>query len=854
MTQQRLYNPALLGDEELKTSFVVRKRELNELLRLLREQPENSPLHHALIIGSRGTGKTTLGLRLLLAVRESSSLRKSWQPVPYYEESYGIADLAGLWLTALRHLSYATGDDQWARRADNLVKEERDSERLAANALAALIDFRKESGKRPILFVENLDEVFAQFHDPHDMARLRSVLQERFDFLLIGTANSVFEAITSRGKPFYEFFRQVQLNGLGQEETLAFLEMFAARQKNDEMTRVINGDPGRIEVIRRFTGGNPRLIGLTARLIAESPTGAAWDDLERLIDEQTPYFKARIDLLSHQLRSVFHALAEGWAPMLAREVAAKGRMSSSQASAQLNKLKNLGYVEELREPDRRLLRYQVFERFYNIYYLVRFTRDQRLRLERLIDFIVQMFGSRAVIGMAQATLTRLRQQTDTGRKEWVTLEILAPRLANGSDQVDQQAIFREALRLGNEQGVELPELLQHGWQAALNDPPSLMTYIKSARRYLDSHPDRPIVWAYLATAHVQRDEWTKAVRALDKVIELSPPAMELFIARGTALAAVERIEEAARDFRKAIEIDPVSAEPWRQLGNLYYEIDRLEEAEGALRKATEIDPSSAPTWATLGYVNYHLERFQQAEHASRKAIEIDPSSAAAWGTLGITALRIDNLEEAEQALRKTADLDPADGPSRVLLGFILGITNRAEEGRTYLNEAIGFEEPQAWGLGALVLAKTYGDLRRAKELARRAIVHAPEDMRIRFLAAQVFAECGQWAEALEQIADTVEKQPTWLSDILANVTEILIAAIAAGHAGRVLELLRDRSLGELLEPLLHAVRLELGESLDPLPTEIMDAVEDVRRRIATKRESSISPATKVKASLGGRAH
>ena len=43
-------------------------------------------------------------------------------------------------------------------------------------------------------------------------------------------------------------------------------------------------------------------------------------------------------------------------------------------------------------------------------------------------------------------------------------------------------------------------------------------------------------------------------------------------------------------------------------------------------------------------------------------------------------------------------------------------------------------------------------------------------------------------------------------------------------------MMEEKGLTESMEPLWHAVRAELGEELEPLPAEIMDAVTDIRRK------------------------
>ncbi len=848
MTQQRLYNPALLADEDLKKSFVVRYSELDQLLHLLHEQPLDSPLQHVLIVGQRGMGKTMLGLRLLLAVREDPTLSALWQPVPFFEESYGITDLAELWLTALQHLSAATGDNQWARRAGArrphaLVTDARDSERVAAQALADLIDFRTETQKRPILFIENLDEVFAQFRDPQDVARLRSILQERFDILLIGTANTVFEAITSREKPFYEFFRQVRLDGLSEEETSTILQRLESWTQNSQLVCDIETNPGRIEVIRRFTDGNPRLIALAARLITESPLGDARDDLERLIDEQTPYFKARIDSLPAQLRSIFHVLAAGWKPMLAREVAAETRLSSSQASAQLKKLTKLGYLEEIREQGKRLLRYQVRERFYNIYYLLRFTRDQRLRLQRLIDFITQMFGSEVVSSIAQATLARLRTTSGIGTDEWTTLEFLAPRLAESADQDSYREIFHEAFRLGQKQGVEVPtELLVHVQDATFEDPSALRSFIKVACRSLEKHPDNFMIWVHLARAYGHSQDWIQSAEALTKVIDLLPPEAPLYSLRGMAFVYAERNEEAEKDLLKAVEINPSLTSAWQNLGNLYYQMNRLEKAENAFSKAIEIVPDSAAAWCGLGEINARLNREQDALTAFTKATDFDPNFTRAWIGMGLAHILANRYEHSVKAFRTAVQLKGDDLQLRAIISLVLGIAGLIEKSQEYLTEshahltrAMDSEDPTALAIISFTLTKFHRDFSTAEELIQRAIASAPENLAVVYFATEVFSDLKKWPLALQQIAIGVEIGE---HELLRGFTHVLVSAIAHGQGQQVLSLLEDSILGELQEPILHAVREELGLPLQSLPAEIMKAKDEVRERIASEREGS----------------
>ena len=164
--------------------------------------------------------------------------------------------MADFWLTALHHLARSTGAPRWGERADALKQDESDVERQAVYARAALRDFCPESGKRLVLFV--------------------------------GSANTVFEAIRGHGEPFYEFFRLFILDGLGRKDTHRMLASFVDGNGNSDPPEALRRERGRLETVRRLTGGNPRLLVLACRMLIESPPGSPLEDLERLIDEQTP--------------------------------------------------------------------------------------------------------------------------------------------------------------------------------------------------------------------------------------------------------------------------------------------------------------------------------------------------------------------------------------------------------------------------------------------------------------------------------------------------------------------------------------------------------------------------------------
>jgi predicted ArsR family transcriptional regulator len=412
MMRLRAHNPGQLSDADLDATFVARLDTYRDLLDLIRRQPERGPLQHVILIGERGMGKTTLGLRTLLGVRQDPALSRLWQPVPFPEESYAVAGLGDLWIEALRRLSIATGDPSWGARAEGWVRTERDDARLRARARDALTEFRMTTGLRPILFVENIDEILGKFEEI-DLSRLREDLQSRDDVMLLASATQRFQRIAERNEAFYEFFRTIDLSGVDAAGTRAIVAA-TARALNCEG---LKSAQARVAVIRTLTGGNPRLIHLTTRLVAQSPHGSAREDFERLLDDQTPYFKARIDALPAQQAKLFYMLAEIWKPASAADLATPMRLSSSQVSAQLKKLEETQLIHRTAVAGRKRTYYEVSARLFNLYLVMRSSHDNRRRLESIVRFLAELYGEDALTHIAETSRHWLASPVEPGTRE-----------------------------------------------------------------------------------------------------------------------------------------------------------------------------------------------------------------------------------------------------------------------------------------------------------------------------------------------------------------------------------------------------------------------------------------------------
>ncbi len=372
------YNPGLRGDQDLIDSFVVRHHHLELVLEVLRENTGTSN-QHLLIVGPRGSGKTTLVRRVAAEIRRVPDLEAYWTPIVFAEESYLVSSTGELWLEALFHLADQTRDVRWDRAYQEL-RQERDEARLRQRALAQLLDFATESGKRILLIVENIDMLLGEQIKRSGDWELRHTLLNEPRVMFLGTATRRFAAIERIDKAWFGLLAIHDLQPLDTKECCALWQA------------VTSEDPpaSRLRPMQILTGGSPRLLKILAELASRRSFGELMSQLVQLIDSHTEYFKSHLDHLAPLERKVFVALLDLWDPSSAKDVARAARLSVSKASSLLNRLTSRGAIHIVEQRGRQNI-YQASERLFNIYFLLRRRRRQASRVRALVSFMTHFY-------------------------------------------------------------------------------------------------------------------------------------------------------------------------------------------------------------------------------------------------------------------------------------------------------------------------------------------------------------------------------------------------------------------------------------------------------------------------------
>lgn len=759
------YNPHLWSAAELRAIFVVRQRELANILAAVRAVPAGGVPQHMLITGQRGMGKSTLLQRVALGVAEDAQLSQSWLALRFPEEQYTVSTPGELWsnvIGALADTLERQGLPIEAIDLELLKLGQMGQAQREESALAWLEQWCQQHQKRLLLLMDSTDLLFANLagsaankrssaHDGDASAlwRVRKVLLHAQHFFWLGGSYQPLEAKGLYSDAFLDFFQLIELRPLTLQEMqtaiLALARTFGAGRgllgeaAEQEVKRMLDERPERLRAMRQLTGGNPRTTITLYELFAAGGQESVRSDLERLLDAMTPLYKAKLEILADQMRKVLAHVMESWAPITAKSLADVSGIAVGVVSTQLLRLEQEGLVEKVSLSGKKRQGYQVAERFFNIWYLMRNApRSARARVGWLVEFMRLWYSGGELQNIAKS---RWLTHRDGGYCDFAELEYsravarAMPKSAQERKNLDW-AVYKHARK-----SAALADLFDlQGDDADYSTPEDYLARLDKVRVGLTAVPlDEPeksawvreVMCAYDLTL-AEKEEIAKAcqektaeeiatarqnfqdsrdwliefygaegVGQLEQAIERGdffPDCPELplaltqievcFSSLPSAFAAsVDLLSGYQADpavemvCKKAIEFMPNSPRLWFALSLHFGESkNRAVEQEAAYRHAIKLDANWALPWLALGdLLQYETNRYEEAEVAYRQAIDLDPTWAEPWTYLGHLQYKLNRYDEAEEAYRSGILCDESNPLLYANLGRLFAKSKRDEE-------------------------------------------------------------------------------------------------------------------------------------------------------------------------------
>jgi tetratricopeptide (TPR) repeat protein len=830
LTKIGFFNPSRLSDEDIERSFISRIPFFEFLLKKITDEPAGSIPQHFLVIGQRGMGKTMLLVRIAAEIRKQP-YRKKFIPLSFPEEQYNIDRLSKFWLNCLDSLADALDKENDTQYATSLDAEIRAiSSGPDIDAIKVYEKFKEWSGKlkrRPVLLVDNLNLIFSKLVK-EEQHQLRAILISNGAPILVGASSSSIDETVEYGAPFYDGFQINYLKKLSFGESLEVLLNLGRITGTPDFEAHVHRKKARLKAIYQLTGGTPRTIAILFPLIQDKFSENIQTDLDALLDVITPLYKARFEELSPQSQVVMDAVALNWDPVSIEQLRNITQLENHQLSPLLKRLVDLGWLQKLEGYKTKGAAYEVSERFFNVWYLMRrSSRRQKRELYWLTKFLESFYGSE---------ISELAKSRITCKSENINHIALDLALADAIKDATISSKLRykgysRLIQLSLEDDEILKEFTipatvaeQHYKDLILNAD-TLYTEgkypeaINEFKKALNLDAGSEVAWSNLGLLYIKVQDYEKADSALKKSLEVKDNKLAYYNLGHLYQNYLLDYVKAEDYLHKAIAIDDAMPEAWHSLALLYTDkLEKFEAAEESYKKTIKLTPGDSVVWGRLGslYVR-KLKQFEKGEHAFLESIRIDDTNLEAlYEFAGLYHYHLGRFEEAEKLYKRVIELDGSDQIAKLELGNLyrdkLGKYNEAEA--LYL-EVINKNSDLAetWtSLGNLYHNKI-GDYGKAESAYGSALnendKYAPALMNLGFLYANNLGKFGE-AERIFKTLVEINKDLDYAWFMLGNLySNELENFVLAEDAFRKSIAINDRhpftwqGLGDLYRDKLH---------------------------------------------------
>ena len=702
----RFQTPSQMEPESLEAIFVQRKRLAERLVDKIVDSAKTASKHHALLVGPRGIGKTHLVSlvynrvynrvhnRDLAQEEVQGRLVVAW----LREDAYSVASYVHLLLAILKALSESDSGFDEDLALDQLYgAEEGLREARAEDMLLSAI------GDRTLLLItENLGDTFEAIGS-EGQQKLRALVQNHPRFTILATTQSLFGGVQLRTSPFYGFFEIHHLNRFSFEEALEMLRKIAEFKGDTELAGLLRSPKGRARVraVDHLAAGSPRIYVILSEFLGAESIDELVEPVLKMIENLTPYYQSRMQLISPQQRALVEYLCEREAAITVADISRGVLLTSQTASSQLRKLQDLGYVR--RHPEGRKSYYELQEPLMRIALSAKKQRGKPFRL--FVEFLRCWFTESELSVRAKANAVSaapLDSQYAHAALELLRTAGVDPRLeASARDyrRLTESRDYTRALAAA-EEVVELRGA-PSDWIAKGATEIEIGQFeeaLASSEKAVELNAEDGDAWRNRGLALGRLGRHEEALGSFDKALELNTEDAAAWSNRGFALGSLGRHEEALGSYDKALELNTEDGLAWRNQGLALGRLGRHEEALGSFDKALELNAEDGDAWRNRGFALGSLGRHEEALGSFDKALELNAEDGDAWRNRGDALLSLGRHEEALGSYDKALELNAEDGDAWHNRGDALGSLGQHEEALGSFDKALELntEDATAW--------------------------------------------------------------------------------------------------------------------------------------------------------------
>ena len=140
---------------------------------------------------------------------------------------------------------------------------------------------------------------------------------------------------------------------------------------------------------------------------------------------------------------------------------------------------------------------------------------------------------------------------------------------------------------------------------------------------------------FTGTSFLQTNEYDKAIKFLNKSIELNPNISEAYNNKGIALTKIQKFEESVENYNKAIDIKKDFFDAYLNKGISLRNIKNYKESIDCFKTCIKLKPNDPKIYNNLGNSYREIKNYELAIKFYGKALQLDKNFAEAYLNRGL---------------------------------------------------------------------------------------------------------------------------------------------------------------------------------------------------------------------------
>jgi tetratricopeptide (TPR) repeat protein len=222
-------------------------------------------------------------------------------------------------------------------------------------------------------------------------------------------------------------------------------------------------------------------------------------------------------------------------------------------------------------------------------------------------------------------------------------------------------------------------------------PEKMDECIKTLNSIIDERPYSLTAWLSLAQVYVTKEDYMKALDALEYADAIEPNHPEIILSKADCYLNLELPEKAIELLQELQEKndEQFPAESYHLLlGEAYENTGNFQKSLLHYNKVLQLDETNDDAWLGIGVVLNELGRYVEAKHYFMKAVELNPYNSDHWFLLANCLKNCGLIEEAIQSYVRSLELAPEEPDAWIEFIILLISNNYYAEAEEHLMQAI----------------------------------------------------------------------------------------------------------------------------------------------------------------------